>query len=63
MVQVEAVRRRNLHGAAHCNGGALPMLAGNSAYGTAGGTAGGLVERDPLMPWICSACAGLTGRI
>ena len=63
MVQVQAVRRRNLHGVAHCNGGNLPVLNGSSGYGdTACGLGDGTV-RDPSGPWLFAAVAGLTGRM
>jgi hypothetical protein len=65
MVQVQAVRRRNLHGVAHCNGGNLPVLNGSSGYGNSGGASvsDGILARDPREPWLCAAVAGLTGRI
>jgi hypothetical protein len=65
MVQGEAVRRRNLHGAAHCQGGALPVLNGSSGYNSGGGgtSTGGVLGRDVTEPWLVSAVAGLTGRM
>jgi hypothetical protein len=51
---------------AHCNGGNLPVLNGSSGYnGQSSGHAlsDGTIARDPREPWICSAAAGLTGRI
>jgi hypothetical protein len=60
MVQGEAVRRRNLHGAAHCNGGALPVLNGSGGHGNGASVSAG---DEGTMPWLVRACAGLTGRI
>ncbi len=41
------------------------MINGSSGYGQSGtcGLGDGTIARDPSGPWLCAACAGLTGRI
>ncbi len=41
------------------------MWNGSSGYGNGASCAAGdgTIARDPSGPWLCAACAGLTGRI